>query len=124
LRAKEKEIKEAAVSGVSDTSPIRKILEQKDKDLDAVRTELRSAKSELSAYMVKLEVKEREIEDTKSQMMRTAKGDNSEQAEEIARLQGLLLDLKTTRVDLLEKLDDAQHEVETLKNEIAQLRSA
>lgn len=105
--------------GAGETSPVRRILEQKDQELDSTRAELRVAKTELLALSLKVDVLEREIEDTKSQMMRAAKADNDERVEEIARLQGMLLDLKTTRVDLLERLDDSQHEVETLKNKIA-----
>jgi chromosome segregation ATPase len=110
------------MSGTSDSSNVRKILEQKDKEMDSIRSELRSAQAESATWKRKLEVKEREIEDVKNQLRRTAKGDANEQSEEIARYQIMLLDLKTTRVDLLEKLDDSEHEVEKLRNEVKILK--
>jgi chromosome segregation ATPase len=111
------------MSSASDGSSVRKILEQKDKELESSKSEIRSLQSEISSLKRKVEVKEREIEDAKASMKRSVRGDKDEQTEEIARLQIMLLELKTTRVDLLEKLDDAEHEAEMLRNELKQLKS-
>jgi chromosome segregation ATPase len=97
-------------------------LEQKDKEIKSVRAELRSTQGELSTLKRKLEVKDREIDEAKKAMKRAANGDKDDKTDEIARLQIMLLDLKTTRVDLLEKLDDSEHEVEMLKKEISVLK--
>ncbi|KAJ3360666.1 hypothetical protein HDU91_004429 [Kappamyces sp. JEL0680] len=123
LRTKEKELTEGAMSGTNDASSVRRILAQKDKEIDSIRAELRSSQAEVSSWKRKVEVKDREIEDAKSQMRRAARGDKDEQADEIARLQIMLLDLKTTRVELLEKLDDAEHEAEMLRNEVKALKA-
>lgn len=112
------------MSGTPESSNVRRILEQKDKEIESIKSELRSCQGEVSSLKRKLEVKDREIDDAKKSMKRAAGGDKDEQSEEIARLQIMLLDLKTTRVDLLEKLDDAQHEAEMLKNEVKALKGA
>ena len=114
---------DGALSSSPDSSRVRRLVEQKDADLDSKRAELRVLKADLSSLQRKLEVKNREIEEAKAQMMRAANSSDDEQTQEIVRMQVMLLDLKTTRVDLLEKLDDSQHEVETLKNKLAKIKS-
>lgn len=107
----------------SDSTNVRKILEQKDKEAESLKAELRTSQGELSSMRRKIEVKEREIEDAKASMKRVARGDKDEQSDEIVRLQIMLLELKTTRVDLLEKLDDSEHAVEMLRNEVKVLQA-
>ncbi|KAJ3255638.1 hypothetical protein HK103_006163 [Boothiomyces macroporosus] len=122
LRQKEKELTEGVMSGSSESSNVRKILDQKDIELDNCKSEIRSLNGEIATLNRKLEVKDREIEEAKSQMRRTAGADQDEQAQELNRMQVMLLELKTTRVDLLEQLDDAQHEAEMLRNELKALK--
>jgi chromosome segregation ATPase len=122
LRLRDKEVTEGAMGGSPESFNVRKILEQKDKEIKSVRSELRSSQGEVSSLKRKLEVKDREIEDAKKSMKRAASGDKDDKTDEIARLQIMLLDLKTTRVDLLEKLDDAEHESEMLKKEVKLLK--
>lgn len=122
LREKEKELEVGALAGAPESSRLRKLVEQKDADLDSKRAELRSLKTELSTLQRKLEVKDREIEEAKAQIMRVIGSSAEEQTQDIARMHVMLLDLKTSRVDLLEKLDDSQHAVETLKNQLAKLK--
>ncbi|KAJ3272870.1 hypothetical protein HDV01_005193 [Terramyces sp. JEL0728] len=123
LRQKEKELTEGVKSGSSESSNVRKILDQKDTELDNCRAEIRSLNGEIATLNRKLEVKDREIEEAKSQMRRNAGADQDEQTQELNRMQVMLLELKTTRVDLLEQLDDAQHEAEMLRNELKALKA-
>lgn len=80
--------------------------------------------SDLAGLQRKLEVKDREIENAKNQMKRVDTADRDEQGEELQRLQLMLFELKTTRADLLEQLDDAQHESEMLRQELNKQRSS
>ncbi len=123
MRLKEKEFIEDAISGTSDTSSVQKILDQKEKEIDGLKSELRSLQSDFAGLQRKLEVKDREIENAKNQMKRVNTADKDEQGEELQRLQLMLFELKTTRADLLEQLDDAQHESEMLRQELKKQRS-
>lgn len=112
---------DVALSSAPESSRLRRLVEQKDADIDSKRAELRSIKADIASLQRKLEVKDREIDEAKTQMMRAAGSSQDELTVEIGRMQVMLLDLKTTRVDLLEQLDDSQHEVETLKNKLNKL---
>jgi chromosome segregation ATPase len=98
-------------------------MKDKEKELDATKSEIRNLQAEVASLQRKLEVKDREIEDAKNQMRRTNNGDQDELKEELNRLQLMLFDLKTTRADLLEKLDDSQHESDVLKNQVKALKA-
>ncbi|KAI8926413.1 hypothetical protein BC831DRAFT_538657 [Entophlyctis helioformis] len=136
LRQKDKELLEnvsnaAAGGGGGDNSSMRRLLDQKDREIEAARAETRAAVADIAALKRKVELKDREIEDAKSEMRRRAKasGDKDGAIEEVDRLQIMLMELKTSRVQLLEDLDNAQHteqvlkaEVTTLKGEVAALK--
>jgi predicted RNase H-like nuclease (RuvC/YqgF family) len=57
-------------------------------------------------------------------MRRANSADKDEQSEELSRLQLMLFELKTTRADLLEQLDDAQHEAEMLRQQLKKMQDA
>jgi chromosome segregation ATPase len=111
------------MSNTSDSSQLRKILDQKDNEIDSFKAEARNLQAELAALQRKLELKDREIEDAKIEIRRADGADKDEQTEELGRLQLMLFELKTTRADLLEQLDDAQHEAETLRNQLKKLQT-
>ena len=98
-------------------------MEQKDADINDKSKELRAFKVVFSSLQRRLEIKDREIEAAKKEMKQSAGSGEDEIGQEISRMQVMLLDLKSTRVDLLEKLDDAQHEVENLKNELSKRKT-
>lgn len=123
MRQKDKEFTEEAISGTSESSKVRKILAQKEIELESAKSESRSFQAQIAALQRKLEVQNSEIENTKNQLRRSLTSDKDEQQEELSRLQIMLLDLKTTRVDLLEQLDDAQHESEMLRLQLNALKN-
>eukprot|EP00842_Homolaphlyctis_polyrhiza_P002853 jgi/Hompol1/3569/HPOL_001622-RA len=126
LRQKDKEILDNSNStgGPSDAS-MRRLIEQKDREIEVTRGELRTAVADIAALKRKVEQKDREIEDAKSEMRRRAKahGDQEGTMEEVDRLQIMLMELKTSRVQLLEDLDNAQHAEQVLKAEVAALKA-
>ncbi|KAK6095954.1 hypothetical protein MT418_003829 [Batrachochytrium dendrobatidis] len=133
LRQKEKEIS-SSISGGSAASPgstsaadsvVRNLLEQKDRDIDALRKDTRAASTEIALLKHKVELKEREIDDFKAEMRRRAQiaGDKDAQSEEVDRLQIMLMELKTSRAQLLEDLDNREHVEHVLRAEITTLKS-
>ena len=86
--------------------------------LDTVKLEkdriIAKSKSEIESLL-------REI-DEKDKKLLELTNDGDETLEELERLQNMLFDVKTSRADLLEQMDNYQHEIENLKREIKNLR--
>ncbi|KAL2911813.1 hypothetical protein HK105_208746 [Polyrhizophydium stewartii] len=124
LRQKDKDLL-ANVSGSGDSGAMRKLLEQKDREIEAARAETRAAMADIASLKRKVEQKDREIEDAKSEMRRRAKtsGDSEATMEEVDRLQMMLMELKTSRVQMMEELDNAQHAEQVLRTEVTTLKA-
>ncbi|KAH6598286.1 hypothetical protein BASA50_003900 [Batrachochytrium salamandrivorans] len=137
LRQKEKELLDK-ISGAATRTPtannssptsgdpgLRRLLEQKDRDIESARSETRAALADIAVLKRKVELKDREIEDVKSEMRRKAKtvGDKDAMSDEVDRLQIMLMELKTSRVQLLEELDNREHCEHVLKAEVASLKA-
>ena len=86
--------------------------------LDTVKLEkdriIAKSKAEIESLL-------REI-DEKDKKLLELTNDGDETLEELERLQNMLFDVKSSRADLLEQIDDYQHEIENLKREIKNLR--
>jgi hypothetical protein len=81
--------------------------------------QLKESNTLVISLQTKLAAKEEEIADAKLELRNESSSNNQD---ELNRLQMMLFELKTTRVDLLEKLDDSEHENALLRQEILQLK--
>jgi chromosome segregation ATPase len=121
-RQMRKQDKDMASSVAEDSGAVMKrLLEQKNKEIDKARQETRASLAQIVELEKKLELQERNIQEAKKEMKRRANSNKDEGMQEVDRLQIMLLDLKTSRVDLMERLDDSQHSNELLKREVASL---
>jgi hypothetical protein len=121
-RQMRKQDKDMASSVAEDSGAVMKrLLEQKNKEIDKARQETRASLAQIVELEKKLELQERNIQEAKNEMKRRANSNKDEGMQEVDRLQIMLLDLKTSRVDLMERLDDSQHSNELLKREVASL---
>ena len=86
--------------------------------LEALSSQLVDSNASISLLKDKLAAKENEISEAKLVLSNSGNDED-----ELNRLQMMLFELKTTRADLLEKLDNSEYEISILKQEIASLKN-
>ena len=92
----------------SDTPALDKLIAEKD-------AKIQDSNAKIESLLEELDSKDQELDDLAH--------DGDETLEELERLQNMLFDIKSSRADLMERLDDSQLEIDELKRELAALRS-
>lgn len=122
VREKDKEL-ETGVVGNDKSSAMKRLLEQKNRDLDVARTEARSGTAEIVQLKQKLAEYSNAMQDVASQARRRAnvKGDPEDTLGEVDRLQIKLLELKTAQFNTMDEIEDLRHSEAILKSQIVTL---
>lgn len=109
---------------------MKRMLEQKNVEIDKARLESRKSVARIIDLEKVIDLKNRLVEDASKEIRRRAGLQGDDLADELDRLQIILLDLKTSRVLLLEQVDDLEFNQSNLelalkrtKSELTQAKS-
>lgn len=122
MRKQDRELLKTVMNQDSAGFASKRIIDSKSKELEKSHRENSRLLEKIIQLEKNLDLSKRNVEDAKTEMARRQVINKDDGLVEVDRLQMMVLDLKTSQADLLEKLDDSQHAMNVMKRELHKLQ--